>query len=69
MDDQEVNTIRSQFQAGLWPQFLQIESADIDDNFRSRLSHVLSRDYKKARFATSDVDAKRQVGLLEREWG
>ena len=47
----------------------EIESADIDDNFRSRLSHVLSRDYKKARFATSDVDAKRQVGLLEREWG
>ena len=47
----------------------EIESANINDDFRRRLSHVLSRDYKKARFATSNVDAKRQVGLLEREWG
>lgn len=47
----------------------EIESAEINDDFRTRLSHVLSRDYKKARFATSNVDAKRQVGLLEREWG
>lgn len=47
----------------------EIESAEISDEFRSRLSHVLGRDYKKARFATSDVDNKRQVGLLEREWG
>lgn len=47
----------------------EIESAEISDEFRGRLSHVLGRDYKKARFATSDVDAKRQVGLLEREWG
>jgi len=28
MDDQEVNTIRSQFQAGLWPQFLQMVQID-----------------------------------------
>ena len=47
----------------------EIESADINDEFRARLSFVLSRDYKKARFATSNVDAKRQVGLLELEWG
>jgi len=47
----------------------EIESAEIDDNFKERLSHIMSRDYKKARFATSNVDAKRQVGLLEREWG
>jgi predicted ATPase len=47
----------------------EIESSDISDDFRKRLSHVLSRDYKKARFATSDVDKNRQVGLLEREWG
>lgn len=47
----------------------EIESADINDEFRTRLSHVLSRSYKRARFATSNVDAKRQVGLLEREWG
>lgn len=47
----------------------EIESAEINDDFRARLSHVLSRNYTKARFALSDVDAKRQVGLLEREWG
>lgn len=47
----------------------EVESADINDQFRERLSHVLGRNYKKARFATSDVDNKRPVGLLEREWG
>ena len=47
----------------------EIESKEIDDDFRKRLSFVLGRDYKKARFATSDVDPKRLVGLLEREWG
>lgn len=47
----------------------EIESSNINDAFRDRLSHVLGRNYKKARFATSDVDSKRQVGLLEREWG
>jgi len=47
----------------------EIESAEINDAFRERLSHVLGRNYSKARFATSDVDKKRPVGLLEREWG
>jgi predicted ATPase len=47
----------------------EIESAEINDDFRARLSHVLGREYKKARFATSDADSKRQVGLLERDWG
>ena len=47
----------------------EIESDEISDAFRDRLSHVLGRNYTKARFATSDVDKKRQVGLLEREWG
>lgn len=47
----------------------EIESDEIDDEFRSRLSHVLGRTYQKARFATSDVDTRRQVGLLQREWG
>lgn len=47
----------------------EVESADISDPFRERLSHVLGRNYNKARFATSDVDKKRQVGLLGREWG
>lgn len=47
----------------------EVESAEINDQFRERLSHVLGRKYSKARFATSDVDIKRPVGLLEREWG
>lgn len=47
----------------------EIESDELDDEFRSRLSHVLGRTYQKARFATSDVDSRRQVGLLQREWG
>ncbi|NTZ87115.1 DUF2813 domain-containing protein [Burkholderia metallica] len=47
----------------------EIESNDIDNEFRQRLSYVLSRQYNRARFATSNVDARRQVGLLEREWG
>lgn len=47
----------------------EIASSDISDEFRARLSHVLGRNYTKARFATSNVDAKRQIGLLEREWG
>ncbi|MBL8600480.1 MAG: AAA family ATPase [Myxococcales bacterium] len=47
----------------------EIESSEIDNTFRGRLSHILGRDYKKARFAKSDVDKNREVGLLEREWG
>ena len=47
----------------------EVESSEINDTFRDRLSHVLGRNYTKARFATSDVDENRQVGLLEREWG
>lgn len=47
----------------------EVESSEISDAFRDRLSHVLGRQYSKARFATSDVDKKRSVGVLEREWG
>ncbi|WP_395683331.1 AAA family ATPase [Dokdonella sp.] len=47
----------------------EVESSEINDAFRDRLSHVLGRQYSKARFATSDVDKKRSVGVLEREWG
>jgi len=34
----------------------EIASAEIEDEYRKRLSHVLGRDYKRARFVTSDVD-------------
>lgn len=47
----------------------EVESAEISEDFRKHLSHVLGRNYTKARFATSDVDKKRKVGLLGRDWG
>lgn len=45
----------------------EVSSNEIVDDYRSRLSHVLGRDYTAARFATSDVDSRRQVGLLTRD--
>lgn len=42
---------------------------DISDAFREKLSYVLGRQYTKARFASPDVNAARQVGLLQREFG
>ena len=47
----------------------EISTTNINDDFRDRLSHILGRPYKKARFAVSDADSEREVGLLEREWG
>lgn len=47
----------------------EVESTDISADFCRKLSHVLSCEYAGARFATSNVDEKRQVGLLTREWG
>ena len=47
----------------------EVESSEINEEFRERLSHVLGRNYSNARFATSDVDVNRPVGLLEREFG
>jgi predicted ATPase len=42
----------------------EASSKVLNDDFRVKLSHVLGRDYKVARFARSDVDAGRDVGLL-----
>lgn len=47
----------------------EISTTEIDSEYRKRLSHVLGREYKNARFAFSDVDRKRDVGVLEREFG
>lgn len=47
----------------------EVASSSIEDDFRDRLSHVLGRTYISARFAKSDADAKRDVGLLKREFG
>jgi predicted ATPase len=47
----------------------EVSTTQISKEYTERLSHVLGRDYKNARFATSDVDSRRQVGLLTREFG
>lgn len=47
----------------------EISTTSISEDFRSRLSYVLGRAYKNARFAFSDADKKRDVGLLERDFG
>jgi predicted ATPase len=47
----------------------EVSTTDIVPDYRTRLSHVLGREYANARFAISNVDARREVGLLEREWG
>ncbi|MBO9644120.1 MAG: AAA family ATPase [Pseudacidovorax sp.] len=42
---------------------------NISEAFREKLSFILGRQYKNARFAAPDVNAKRPVGLLQREFG
>jgi predicted ATP-dependent endonuclease of OLD family len=45
----------------------EVSTTQVSAEYTERLSHVLGRNYKSARFATSDVDSRRQVGLLTRE--
>jgi predicted ATPase len=47
----------------------EVSSLTLTEEYRKGLSHVLGRDYSKARFATSDVNTKKEVGLLTREFG
>ncbi len=47
----------------------EVASTVLDDQYISRLSHVLGRKYSNARFATSATNAKKDVGLLTREFG
>jgi hypothetical protein len=47
----------------------EVSSTALEDAFRERLSHVLGRNYTNARFAASDVNTKKEVGLLTREFG
>jgi predicted ATPase len=42
---------------------------DMSEEFRAQLSYILGRDYKSARFAKPDVNDKRPVGLLKRDFG
>jgi len=44
-------------------------ASELDDIHRKALSHILGRDYSRARFVHSDKDQKREVGLLTRDFG
>jgi predicted ATPase len=47
----------------------EISTDRMNDDFTKRLSHILSRNYSKARFVKPDIDPKKEVGLLTREFG
>ena len=47
----------------------EISTENLDEPNTKSLSYVLGREYSRARFAKSDVDSNREVGLLTREFG
>ncbi|MHB8495146.1 MAG: ATP-dependent nuclease, partial [Casimicrobiaceae bacterium] len=47
----------------------EISTEALSDEYRRHLSHILGRDYQNARFAAPDVNVKRKVGLLQRDFG
>jgi predicted ATPase len=47
----------------------EISTEELTQDFRKQLSYILSREYSNARFASPDVNEKRVVGLLERDFG
>lgn len=47
----------------------EISRSEITDEYKERLSYILGKEYHKASFATTEFDAKKQVGLLTREFG
>jgi predicted ATPase len=47
----------------------EISTEALSDDYRGKLSHILGRAYQDARFAAPDVNEKRPVGLLRREFG
>lgn len=47
----------------------EISTEALSDEYRGKLSYILGREYKDARFAAPDVSEKRTVGLLRREFG
>jgi predicted ATP-dependent endonuclease of OLD family len=47
----------------------EISTDSMSDEFTKRLSHILSRNYSNARFVQPDIDQKKEVGLLTREFG
>jgi len=47
----------------------EVSSTELNEDFRKRLSHILGRDYHSARFAKSNADTEREVGLLRSSIG
>lgn len=47
----------------------EISTEALSDEFRGHLSFILGREYQDARFAAPDVNERRTVGLLRREFG
>ncbi len=47
----------------------EVSTKDLTGDFTERFSHVLGRDYQRARFAISDVDSKKAVGVVHRDVG
>jgi predicted ATPase len=47
----------------------EVAADEISKEFRDHLSHILGRQYTKARFAKPNVDQNRAVGVLAREFG
>jgi predicted ATPase len=47
----------------------EISTEALSEDYRGKLSYILGREYQDARFAAPDVNEKRTVGLLRREFG
>lgn len=47
----------------------EISTQALSDDYRGKLSYILGRQYSNARFAAPDVNEKRPVGLLQRDFG
>ncbi|AGY57510.1 ATP-dependent nuclease [Gloeobacter kilaueensis] len=47
----------------------EISSKVLTQDGKDQLSFILGRNYIQARFVTSDVDHRREIGLLERDFG
>jgi len=47
----------------------EADTIELNEKHVDHLSHVLSRDYESARFALPDIDRKKEVGLVTREFG
>lgn len=47
----------------------EVSSSELDDDTRTNLSYVMGRTYQKARFAKSDIDKNREIGVLTLPYG